>query len=866
MTETKLIKLTIDDQEVEVPEGTLIVDAAKMIGNDIPVFCYHPKMEPVGMCRMCLVEIGRPVKDKQTGEWVREEDGSLKIQFGPKLETACTTPISEGMVVRGNSKKALAGRKDILEFLLTSHPLDCPICDKGGECPLQDLTMAFGPGQSRFLVDEKYSLKKHVPLGELIILDRERCIQCARCIRFQDEVVDDPVIGFYQRGRGLEIVTFSEPGFDSYFSGNTTDICPVGALTTIDFRFEARPWELMAGASICPHCPVGCNTTLNTRREARAQGDIVIKRVMPRQNEKVNEIWICDKGRFAYHFAQAGDRLVQPMVRRNGELIATTWVDALNTAVEGIRAGLSGSEAGKDFLAVGSGRLSNEDLYNLQKFSAGLGGKTALYTGMGGGDLVAKVGAGMGTNFAEMGAEATILVVACDLQEEAPIWFLQVKQAVDRGAKLIVVNPRETRLEKYASQVIRYPYGAEAQTILGLLPAQSTGGLSAKRPDSGEDALSEGRNGQMSEAARAVTQAENLVIIYGSEGTGLESSQALAQACANLLIATGHTGKRNNGLIAAWTDGNQQGAWDMGFRPVPDLKSAFAAAGAVLIAGADPAGDSPELAEGLRSAGFVVVQELFLTETANLADVVFPALSFAEREGTYTNGLRRVQRFYPAISKRPNCLPDFTITAQLGEKLGLDLEGRFAILVMERIAVDVPDYQGITYQKLAEVEEQWPIVGRGDMYYGGTTYDNHQGMGAQLTTAAGRGEPMSPGWIQPEPAPAPEGGLLGVPITRLYDRGETVIRSRLLETRIPKPYVALNPDDAGQMGIKEGQAVLLETGQGSIELTASVDERVPVGIALLPRGMGIPVHAPAIVTLRMAQAVGSGSAPNYREG
>jgi len=269
------VTLTIDGQTVTVPEGTLIVDAAKKIGIDIPVFCYHPKMEPVGMCRVCLVDIGRPVRDRATGELVLEEDGSPKIQFGWKLETACTTPVSEGMEVVGMSEKAKAGRNEIIEFILTSHPLDCPVCDKGGECPLQNLAMAHGPGESRFIYDEKLNLEKNVPLGELVFLDRERCIQCARCIRFQDEIVDDPVLQFYNRGRLTDIITNSEPGFDSYWSGNTTDICPVGALTTADFRFGARPWELKSAASICTHCPVGCNMTYNTRREAKSGGDIV---------------------------------------------------------------------------------------------------------------------------------------------------------------------------------------------------------------------------------------------------------------------------------------------------------------------------------------------------------------------------------------------------------------------------------------------------------------------------------------------------------------------------------------------------------------------------------------------------------------
>jgi NADH-quinone oxidoreductase subunit G len=320
-----LVTLTIDNREVTVPKGTLIIDAAKMVGIEIPVFCYHPKLEPVGMCRMCLVEIGRPAWDRAKNEPILDQDGKPVINFGPNLETSCTTPVGEGWVVRVNSERAIKERRQVVEFLLTSHPLDCPICDKGGECPLQNLTMAHGPGKSRFLFDEKIRLDKHVPLGDLIFLDRERCIQCARCTRFQERLVGEPVIGFTERGRKLEIVTFSTPGFDSYFSGNTTDICPVGALTTADFRFGARPWELNAAASICPHCPVGCNLTLNTRREARAGGLEVIKRVMPRQNEAVNEIWICDKGRFAHHFAASPKRLRRPLVRVKGELKEVDW-------------------------------------------------------------------------------------------------------------------------------------------------------------------------------------------------------------------------------------------------------------------------------------------------------------------------------------------------------------------------------------------------------------------------------------------------------------------------------------------------------------------------------------------------------------
>jgi len=383
---TNLVTLTIDGLQVEVPEGTLVVDAAKKIGIDIPVFCYHPKMEPVGMCRMCLVELGNPVIDRSTGKPVLEEDGTPKIQFSPKLETACTTPVSQGMVVIGASDRVKEAREDVLEFLLTSHPLDCPICDKGGECPLQNLTMEFGPSRSRFAFSDKKHMEKHVPLGDLIFLDRERCIQCARCVRFQDLIADDPVIGFYNRGRSLEIETHSEPGFNSYWSGNTTDICPVGALTTADFRFGARPWELQTAASICTHCPVGCNLTLNIRREAVSGGNTVVKRIMPRQNEDVNELWICDKGRFGYHFASNAPlhddhkRIIEPLIRQEGKLVATSWDNALQIASEKLRT------SGNNLFTLAGGRLSNEDFYNLGTLTDKLGGKKALYSTMGGGE------------------------------------------------------------------------------------------------------------------------------------------------------------------------------------------------------------------------------------------------------------------------------------------------------------------------------------------------------------------------------------------------------------------------------------------------------------------------------------------------
>jgi NADH-quinone oxidoreductase subunit G len=833
------VTLSIDGKVVSVPEGTLIVNAAKKAGVDIPVFCYHPKMEPVGMCRMCLVEIGRPVIDRATGEVMKEADGSLKIQFSPKLETACTTPVSEGMVVLGASEKAKAGRKDILEFLLTSHPLDCPVCDKGGECPLQNLTMGFGPGQSRYLYDEKMHLAKHVPLGELIYLDRERCIQCARCVRFQTDIAGEDVIGFYQRGRALEIVTYSEPGFDSYFSGNTTDICPVGALTTADFRFRARPWELNSAASICPQCPVGCNITFNVRREAASDGNWVIKRVMPRQNEAVNEIWICDKGRFAYHYTASPERLTQPLIRKEGKLVEASWDEALDLAANRFRG------AGKDLLTLASGRLSNEDLFNLNNLTAALGGKAVLYSLMGGGNLTAHVGVSAGTNFGDMGSETAIVVVASDLEEEAPIWYLRVKQAARRGAKLILINPRETKLERYANLSLRYTYGEETAIILAI-----TNALSAKRIDLTENFQNLVRRQDIKEVARTIAETENAVILFGSEGLGLEGSQSLAQACANLLIVTNHTGRGNNGLIGVWPRANDQGAWDLGFRPVVALKTAMQSAKALYIVAADPAGDFPELAE---TTDFLVVQDLFLTATARLADVVLPARAFTEREGSYTSAERRVQRFYPAIPPFANSLPDFTIAARLAKRLGIDMEDRLPGRVMDTIAASHPDYRDISYTRLAQMSEQWPKVGGGDLYYGGTSYENSQGLGVSLSNAAQRGEHVSLLMPQFPKENISADALMAVPVTRLYDRGQTVFSSELLHKRIPHPYVAINPVDAEKLSIHDGDTVEITIESACSLVAARLDARVPPGVVLAPRSMGIPIKEPVIVVIKNAE-------------
>ena len=608
--------INVDGIDYEVEAGSNLVDAAKWhAGNDIPVFCYHPKMEPVGMCRMCLVELGTPARDRATGELLTNDDGSPQIRYFPKLQTACTTTVSDGMHIKTNTQQVIDARNDVLEFLLSSHPLDCPICDKGGECPLQNLTMRHGPQASRMYFEDKQLLEKHYPLGDLIFLDQERCIQCARCVRFQDEIVGDDVLAFHERGRRLQIITNSDPGFDTYFSGNTTDICPVGALTTADFRFGARPWELNEVPSISPWDAAGENISLSMRLDRDFGGKAVIKRVMPRQNEAVNEIWISDKTRFGHHFTRSADRLTEPRMRAGGP---TNWDATLKALAAAIR------DAGGDLAAIAGSGLSNEDLWELRKLVEAAGGSRlgAWPPTHGGAEAVTRVGLGFGSNLGQLGRGDAILAIASDLEEEVPIWHLRLKQAQDRGAYLAVANARHTRLEDFAIHGARNDKVVLGDAIrYGAREAVATmRDLSAWHP----------------EIADQLRGAENLVIVAGAEGLTLNGSRALAEAAANFLIESGHAGKRNSGLLSPLPGPNGMGLHYLGFSPDATADIMANPPKLLIIAGAEPLDDDPYARDWLGKVDTLAYANLFCDGASQLADFTLPLQSFAERDGSFT--------------------------------------------------------------------------------------------------------------------------------------------------------------------------------------------------------------------------------------
>ena len=430
------VRITVDGREIEVPNGELLIKAAQEHGTYIPRFCWHDRMKPVGMCRMCLVEV----------EGLRG------------LQIACATPVYDGMVVHTQKDNVRKAQDGVLEFLLINHPLDCPVCDRGGECPLQDQTLAFGPGESRY-IEEKRHFAKPISISELVLLDRERCILCARCTRFADEVAGDPLIQFVERGAEMQVLTFPNQPFTSYFSGNTVQICPVGALTAKPYRFAARPWDLTTSETSCVTCAVQCRAAVQSSSNR-------LVRLLGVDSGPVNEGWLCDKGRYGYEWVHADDRVRVPMVRERGELAETSWPEALDAAAAGLRKVLD--VHGPDGVAVlGGGRGTNEDAYVWSRFAKGVLGTDNVDAQLGDG-LPADIVLGLPrATISDCDRAAAIVLLAPDLKEELPVLFLRVREAAEElGVPLIDVAPTDNGLTRNADAVVSYVPG-EVHDVLG---------------------------------------------------------------------------------------------------------------------------------------------------------------------------------------------------------------------------------------------------------------------------------------------------------------------------------------------------------------------------------------------------------------
>ena len=604
----EMLKVTVDGMDVQVPKGTLAIEACFQAGADVPYFCYHPRLTSVGACRMCLVSI-----EKMN-----------------KMQTCCTVPVSDGMAIHTNTPEVKKAQNGMLEFLLVNHPLDCPICDRGGECPLQNMTVAYGPPTSRF-IEEKRHFPKAYPISDYVVLDRERCIQCMRCTRFTEEISGDGQLAILNRGSGAEIGTFFGHDFSSNFSGNTIEICPVGALTSRTYRFAARPWEIKSTDSICSKCGNGCNVAVQSRLN-----DVV--RVNGRTNEDVNEEWTCDRGKFGNYYVNADDRLKHPLIRQNGQLVQATWDQALSTVADRIRR--VKAEFGPDAIGgIGSTRCTLEDNYLFGKLFRRLIGTNNLDHQMQPYPLLP-----MQTTIAELENFKTIISVGMKLDFDQPIVYLRVYKTVrKRGANWIQAQTIDRGVADALKQdgksaVLLLPHNlptAEIERARDLC-ARSGAKLNVLLPDCNSWG-----------APRA-----------GILPNRLPGMMAPSEAGAHLERFWGQALPTTRGLTAdGMFDGALGGQIQM-----------------LYIMGSDPATrfhDADRARRAIEAASFVVVQELFLTETAKRADVVLPAASFAEKDGTFVNIEGREQKIKQALTPKGDARPDWRIVADLMARLGM---------------------------------------------------------------------------------------------------------------------------------------------------------------------------------------------------
>ena len=503
------ISLTLDGRTISAKPGELLIAAAERAGTYIPRFCYHPRMEPVGMCRMCLVEVDSP--------------------RGATLQPSCFIAVADGMVVGTTSEKVKKAQDGVLEFLLANHPLDCPICDKGGECPLQDQTLAHGPGESRF-IEEKRHFEKPIAISDLVLLDRERCIQCARCTRFAADVAGEAQIDFAGRGENVEVATFPTEPFSSYFSGNTVQICPVGALTATPYRFTARPWDLDQVESTCTTCSVGCRVAVQSSSNR-------LTRLLGIDSEPVNHGWLCDKGRFGFEALNSPERIARPLVRRSGPgLVEAAWAEAFAEIITRV-SGVPGERIG----VLGGSRLANEDAYAWAKFA-----RTVLHTD----NVDAQVGDGLPGDLVASLPRATIdqvcdasliVTLAPDIKEELPVLYLRLRHAaVEKGVPIIEISPGPTGLSSRATECLHYRPGelsSLVEALCGETPAKDDiAGIPAEQVERARAAIaSVTRNAAPDRTGTDVPGAPRLAVVLGRASLA-EPSTATATGSHKLVL------------------------------------------------------------------------------------------------------------------------------------------------------------------------------------------------------------------------------------------------------------------------------------------------------------------------------------------
>jgi NADH-quinone oxidoreductase subunit G len=769
----KLVTLTIDDVEVSVPEGTLVIRAAELIGTQIPRFCDHPLLDPVGACRQCLVEVpdagnGRPI---------------------PKPQASCTLPVAPGMVVRTQVTSPVADKaqQGIMEFLLINHPLDCPVCDKGGECPLQNQAMSNGRGESRFL-EQKRTFVKPINISAQVLLDRERCVLCARCTRFSEQIAGDPFIALIERGALQQVGIYEKEPFESYFSGNTIQICPVGALTSTSYRFRSRPFDLVSTPSVCEHCASGCALRTDHRRGK-------VTRRLAGDDPEVNEEWNCDKGRFAFQYDRQTDRLTRPMVRDEdtGELRPASWQEAFVVAARGLAA------AGGHVGVLPGGRLTTEDAYAYGKFARAVLGTNDVdfrarpHSQEESDFLAAAIAAQARTTYADLEVANAVVLAGFEPEEESPIVFLRLRKGYRRnGTRVYSLAPFASRgLHKLGGHLLPTAPGDEAARLRALA-------------EDADVALDSGG---------VVVVGERLAMVPGGLSAALELARTTGARLAWVPRRAGERGALEAGCLPDLLPGGRPVAdasarvdvaavWGVDTLPsrkgrsTDEIVAAAASGdlGALVVGGVEPAdlADPHAARAALAAVPFLVSLEVRASEVTAQADVVLPVAPVAEKSGSYVDWEGRVRTF-DNVLRSPGMLPDVRVLAGVAEELAETGRPGLGFRSVE--------------QARAEMAELGPWDGELPAKPTQTRAELPEGRAGEAVLATWR---------------------------HLVDDGRMLDGEPYLKATGPAAVARMSPATAAAAGLADGEPVRVSTARGSVTFPLVVTEMVD-GVVWLPQ-------------------------------
>ncbi|MEX1908769.1 NADH-quinone oxidoreductase subunit G [Janibacter sp. Y6] len=766
------VELTIDGVEVSVPKDTLIIRAAEQVGIEIPRFCDHPGLDPVGACRQCLVEVAMP-----------DREGNVKPM--PKPQASCTMTVAPGMEVKTQLTSPVADKaqQGVMELLLVNHPLDCPVCDKGGECPLQNQAMSHGRATSRF-EDVKRTYPKPINISSQVLLDRERCVLCARCTRFSDQVAGDPFIALVERGALQQVGIYEEQPFESYFSGNTVQICPVGALTGAAYRFRSRPFDLVSTPTTCEHCASGCSLRTDHRRGT-------VLRRMAAADPAVNEEWNCDKGRWAFTYATTGDRIELPMIREDGELRVASWREALAAAADGLRAARGAG------VLVG-GRVSTEDAYSYAKFARVVLGTndvdfrarphSAEEADFLAAHVIGSTPQTGGVTYDDLGSASSVVLVGLEPEEESPIVFLRLRRGY-RKAKTSVysVAPLATRgLDKLGGTLIPSAPGTETEVLRALAGEGTTEQM-------GGDAFAAARTA-LREPGTVVLVGERLATVPGALSAAAELAEASGARLAWVPRRAGERGALEAGALPGLLPGGRAAtsaadraevaaAWQTE-RELPDTSgrdtagmleaAAIGRLDALLVAGVDV--DDIGHADGRAALerAFVVSLEMRPSTVTEHADVVLPIAPHAESEGTFLDWEGRERSFAAALDT--TAMGDHRVLSMLADEMGVFLGTRTVGEVRRELAT----------------------------------------LPARTTAPTSASAPAVPVSV-PQPGP---GQFVLATWHHLLDRGSLQDGEPFLAGTAPTPRALMSPVSAQSLGVVPGDLVTV-TGDG-VRATAPV--------------------------------------------